>query len=173
MITLQNEYNPDLEWFTSYTKSSDWSLHNHDQWFVKSIVLTRLGIEVIEEWKMNALQIHGNQGVKGNIKKSSQPRELTNHGKNVALIFLYGLHLCIINEFSIYVNCKKRSMIYTIVSLQNRHMKKYFKERLKYIYRFILIHNTLEKRSCPGWGSNSRPSDYETDALPTALPRHR
>ena len=24
---------------------------------------------------------------------------------------------------------------------------------------------------CPGWGSNSRPSDYETDALPTALPR--
>ena len=29
----------------------------------------------------------------------------------------------------------------------------------------------LEKRVCPGWGSNSRPSDYETDALPTALPR--
>ena len=25
---------------------------------------------------------------------------------------------------------------------------------------------------CPGWGSNSRPSDYETDALPTALRRH-
>ena len=28
-----------------------------------------------------------------------------------------------------------------------------------------------EKYLCPGWGSNSRPSDYETDALPTALPR--
>ena len=27
------------------------------------------------------------------------------------------------------------------------------------------------KKICPGWGSNSRPSDYETDALPTALPR--
>ena len=25
---------------------------------------------------------------------------------------------------------------------------------------------------CPRWGSNSRPSDYETDALPTALRRH-
>ena len=28
-----------------------------------------------------------------------------------------------------------------------------------------------QKYLCPGWGSNSRPSDYETDALPTALPR--
>ena len=27
------------------------------------------------------------------------------------------------------------------------------------------------KRICPRWGSNSRPSDYETDALPTALRR--
>ena len=25
--------------------------------------------------------------------------------------------------------------------------------------------------ACPRWGSNSRPSDYETDALPTALRR--
>ena len=25
------------------------------------------------------------------------------------------------------------------------------------------------KKNCPQWGSNSRPSDYETDALPTAL----
>ena len=29
----------------------------------------------------------------------------------------------------------------------------------------------VQKKLCPGWGSNSRPSDYETDALPTALPR--
>ena len=29
-----------------------------------------------------------------------------------------------------------------------------------------------QQKACPGWGSNSRPSDYETDALPTALPRH-
>ena len=28
------------------------------------------------------------------------------------------------------------------------------------------------KKFCPRWGSNSRPSDYETDALPTALRRH-
>ena len=28
-----------------------------------------------------------------------------------------------------------------------------------------------DKKFCPQWGSNSRPSDYETDALPTALPR--
>ena len=27
------------------------------------------------------------------------------------------------------------------------------------------------KMCCPRWGSNSRPSDYETDALPTALRR--
>ena len=27
------------------------------------------------------------------------------------------------------------------------------------------------KSLCPRWGSNSRPSDYETDALPTALRR--
>ena len=41
-----------------------------------------------------------------------------------------------------------------------------------------LIHHS-EKKECPRWGSNSRPSDcsafrtldYETDALPTALPR--
>ena len=26
-------------------------------------------------------------------------------------------------------------------------------------------------QKCPVWGSNSRPSDYETDALPTALTR--
>ena len=41
---------------------------------------------------------------------------------------------------------------------------------------FILWNTTRErkkskKKECPGWGSNSRPSDYETDALPTALPR--
>ena len=29
----------------------------------------------------------------------------------------------------------------------------------------------IQNDGCPGWGSNSRPSDYETDALPTALPR--
>ena len=47
---------------------------------------------------------------------------------------------------------------------------------------FITLHNHAflytTKNTCPGWGSNSRPSDfslvnldYETDALPTALPR--
>ena len=30
---------------------------------------------------------------------------------------------------------------------------------------------TLTLKPCPVWGSNSRPSDYETDALPTALTR--
>ena len=29
----------------------------------------------------------------------------------------------------------------------------------------------LGQKACPRWGSNSRPSDYETDALPTALRR--
>jgi hypothetical protein len=35
-------------------------------------------------------------------------------------------------------------------------------------------HNNCRKKNqkeCPRWGSNSRPSDYETDALPTALRR--
>ena len=40
---------------------------------------------------------------------------------------------------------------------------------------FEMIQNISERNwdqnECPGWGSNSRPSDYETDALPTALPR--
>ena len=44
----------------------------------------------------------------------------------------------------------------------------------------IILHRCgiTVKITCPGWGSNSRPSDfslvnldYETDALPTALPR--
>ena len=30
----------------------------------------------------------------------------------------------------------------------------------------------FSQKCCPRWGSNSRPSDYETDALPTALRRH-
>ena len=34
-----------------------------------------------------------------------------------------------------------------------------------------MIEKSWRKKRCPGWGSNSRPSDYETDALPTALPR--
>ena len=28
--------------------------------------------------------------------------------------------------------------------------------------------DVVSKAQCPVWGSNSRPSDYETDALPTA-----
>ena len=39
---------------------------------------------------------------------------------------------------------------------------------------FIRHKNTsiqMKKYLCPRWGSNSRPSDYETDALPTALRR--
>ncbi len=31
--------------------------------------------------------------------------------------------------------------------------------------------NREKKESCPERGSNSRPPDYETDALPTALSR--
>ena len=38
---------------------------------------------------MNALPNHGNQGVEGNIKKSSQPRKLTNHGKRSLYIFVW------------------------------------------------------------------------------------
>ena len=34
---------------------------------------------------------------------------------------------------------------------------------------FSFTHFSL--KPCPVWGSNSRPSDYETDALPTALTR--
>ena len=44
--------------------------------------------------------------------------------------------------------------------------------------RFLFSRVTLgkfdcggKKKSCPLWGSNSGPSDYETDALPTALRR--
>ena len=44
------------------------------------------------------------------------------------------------------------------------------------LHYFMRIKNDMElkiisKKVCPRWGSNSRPSDYETDALPTALPR--
>ena len=34
-----------------------------------------------------------------------------------------------------------------------------------------LLRRSQESQNCPVWGSNSRPSDYETDALPTALTR--
>ena len=34
-----------------------------------------------------------------------------------------------------------------------------------------LLQVTRSSQKCPVWGSNSRPSDYETDALPTALTR--
>jgi hypothetical protein len=46
------------------------------------------------------------------------------------------------------------------------------------IKRVLHSHLSKKLKECPGWGSNSRPSDcsclcdYETDALPTALPRH-
>ena len=36
---------------------------------------------------------------------------------------------------------------------------------------FTALIKWQNQKVCPGWGSNSRPSDYETDALPTALPR--
>ena len=44
------------------------------------------------------------------------------------------------------------------------------------LHYFMRIKNDMElkiisKNVCPRWGSNSRPSDYETDALPTALRR--
>ena len=39
--------------------------------------------------------------------------------------------------------------------------QKIFIQQLSFLQKF-----------CPRWGSNSRPSDYETDALPTALRRH-
>ena len=38
-------------------------------------------------------------------------------------------------------------------------------------YTTIFLASDSEKIICPRWGSNSRPSDYETDALPTALRR--
>ena len=38
-------------------------------------------------------------------------------------------------------------------------------------YTTIYLESDSEKNICPRWGSNSRPSDYETDALPTALRR--
>ena len=36
----------------------------------------------------------------------------------------------------------------------------------------LVLFSTFALKPCPVWGSNSRPSDYETDALPTALRRH-
>ena len=48
------------------------------------------------------------------------------------------------------------SMLYT----ENMHLL------LKFIFpNFILVHGFFRKTKCPLWGSNSRPSDYETDAL--------
>ena len=35
----------------------------------------------------------------------------------------------------------------------------------------LFAFSNLSLLKCPVWGSNSRPSDYETDALPTALTR--
>ena len=40
-----------------------------------------------------------------------------------------------------------------------------------WLSKSVLCKKTEQKYSCPVWGSNSRPSDYETDALPTAPTR--
>ena len=42
---------------------------------------------------------------------------------------------------------------------------------LLFSHSSLLVEPKGKQKECPGWGSNSRPSDYETDALPTALPR--
>ena len=36
-----------------------------------------------------------------------------------------------------------------------------------------ILHTKNTKKKCSGGGSNSRPSDYETDALPTELPKQQ
>ena len=38
-------------------------------------------------------------------------------------------------------------------------------------YLSLTLYFICERKDCPVWGSNSRPSDYETDALPTAPTR--
>ena len=47
-------------------------------------------------------------------------------------------------------------------------------ELIKYMNSFFIIKVQInpKKITCPERGSNSRPPDYETDALPTALSRH-
>ena len=64
------------------------------------------------------------------------------------------------NEFGNrwYRVCRRvyESMLYT----ENMH------PLLKFIFpNFILVMVFFRKTKCPLWGSNSRPSDYETDAL--------
>ena len=59
---------------------------------------------------MNALPNHGNQGVEGNIKKSSQPRKLTNHGKRSLYIFVWLKSMYYESIFLIF-DCKKRKML--------------------------------------------------------------
>jgi hypothetical protein len=39
------------------------------------------------------------------------------------------------------------------------------------IFNFLMRNEEKKKITCPERGSNSRPPDYETDALPTALSR--
>ena len=44
-------------------------------------------------------------------------------------------------------------------------------DRLLVLIRNFTGIKILNKKKCLRWGSNSRPSDYETDALPTELQR--
>ena len=56
------------------------------------------------------------------------------------------------------------------IDFQSHLMKQFYWHFHSVLEMLLLCLKT--KSICPGWGSNSRPSDYETDALPTALPRH-
>ena len=83
-------------------------------------------------------------------------------------------------EFS-YTSTQKHHIVITLAVFWDRLLSCLINILIMFtkIYRSLCLPNAWEsstslcqqKLPCPRWGSNSRPSDYETDALPTALRR--
>ena len=81
-------------------------------------------------------------------------------------------------EFS-YISTQKHYYgVIMLMSYQDRRLSCFIniQNLLIKIYHLVWQNSPFtslwqQKLPCPRWGSNSRPSDYETDALPTALRR--
>ena len=82
-------------------------------------------------------------------------------------------------EFSYISTQKHYHGVIMLMSYQDRRLSCFIniQNLLIKIYHLVWQNSPFtslwqQKLPCPRWGSNSRPSDYETDALPTALRRH-
>ena len=72
-------------------------------------------------------------------------------------------------EWSLYI-IYSGPLVILLINILNSFIKTCYVYWMEKILGIINVF-FQQKLPCPRWGSNSRPSDYETDALPTALRR--